>query len=791
MRRLGSADRILLAAVAPLALGWIALAVVDGLRGQRGFFDFTFRSARGPADHPTALSGSWTGDASASPVRPGDELVAVDGRSLRGLRSIEVLARLFDSAREDGTARVAIERGGQRFEVELPRRPGDISFWSLLPFAMGCVVGGSIVLARRPDWPHARKAFLACALGAVAFVAPRGFGGAMVYAAAAAEVVGIPIALALTLRIADELSPRRVTPRSRRVLPWLFAAVYAWILALPSYSRSDLGLGAYLALRGTAVAIWNVALVSALVASYRRGDPLERRQMRWVALGLVTGCAPLAIAFGLHAAGLGSAFAYRAAGFALTAIPLGLLVAVVWYDFLDIDRVISATASYTFVGVGAAAAALAGVPALGRSASAAFGVAPGVGEAVSALLFAALLVPAHRLLRPRIDRLLFAEHAALERGVGALLDDLAACEDVPALVATAGARIDALLQPESLVLYAREGDAFTPAFVRAQAAAPAFPAQSPLVGALDQRRAPLVAARWFEGRAGAHDAFDRAALETLGAALVLPVRRGDALVAFVCLGPKRSGDIYTATELALLVAVASRLSDRLLHIDGARMAGEARALQAALRRYVPEAVAARVAEGEEVAPGEREVTVLFVDIRGYVGLVDGLSPRDVFSTVSRYAQLVSGVLCEHGGVVVEFSGDGMMAVFGAPVSLPRKERRAVEAAREIGRALGDAHPSAPGPPLAVGIGIATGPAFVGHVEAADRRIWSVIGHTTNLAARLQALSRELDAAIVVDATTHRAADYVSADFERARDVEIRGRRERLDLYYLPRAERSA
>jgi adenylate cyclase len=259
----------------------------------------------------------------------------------------------------------------------------------------------------------------------------------------------------------------------------------------------------------------------------------------------------------------------------------------------------------------------------------------------------------------------------------------------------------------------------------------------------------------------------------------------------VCLGPKRSGDIYTATELALLVAVASRLSDRLLHIDGARMAGEARALQAALRRYVPEAVAARVAEGEEVAPGEREVTVLFVDIRGYVGLVDGLSPRDVFSTVSRYAQLVSGVLCEHGGVVVEFSGDGMMAVFGAPVSLPRKERRAVEAAREIGRALGDAHPSAPGPPLAVGIGIATGPAFVGHVEAADRRIWSVIGHTTNLAARLQALSRELDAAIVVDATTHRAADYVCADFERARDVEIRGRRERLDLYYLPRAERSA
>jgi adenylate cyclase len=76
---------------------------------------------------------------------------------------------------------------------------------------------------------------------------------------------------------------------------------------------------------------------------------------------------------------------------------------------------------------------------------------------------------------------------------------------------------------------------------------------------------------------------------------------------------------------------------------------------------------------------------------------------------------------------------------------------------------------------------------VGNLRAADRLIWSAIGNTTNLAARLQSLTRELDAAIAIDAATEARAGYVCADFEPHPGVAIRGRSERFDLFALPLA----
>jgi adenylate cyclase len=83
------------------------------------------------------------------------------------------------------------------------------------------------------------------------------------------------------------------------------------------------------------------------------------------------------------------------------------------------------------------------------------------------------------------------------------------------------------------------------------------------------------------------------------------------------------------------------------------------------------------------------------------------------------------------------------------------------------------------------VGIATGTAFVGNIQAVDRMIWSAIGNTTNLAARLQGLTRELDAAVVIDRTTWERAQPAAADFETRAAVPIRGRRETQDVHALP------
>jgi class 3 adenylate cyclase len=153
---------------------------------------------------------------------------------------------------------------------------------------------------------------------------------------------------------------------------------------------------------------------------------------------------------------------------------------------------------------------------------------------------------------------------------------------------------------------------------------------------------------------------------------------------------------------------------------------------------------------------------------------------------SRYTNKVSSIVQKFEGSVVEFNGDGMMAVFGAPTPLPEKERAAVAAGRKILSAVRSIRGSRTEPgEISVGVGIATGSAFVGNIQSTDRLIWTALGDTTNLAARLQGLTRDLDAAMVIDLVTRRAAGNAAHDLEPREQVTIRGRSHREDVYVLP------
>ena len=226
----------------------------------------------------------------------------------------------------------------------------------------------------------------------------------------------------------------------------------------------------------------------------------------------------------------------------------------------------------------------------------------------------------------------------------------------------------------------------------------------------------------------------------------------------------------------------------LQHLDDTQLIQRGRELQDLYRSYVPGAVANQLASGRSMDARESQVTVLFVDIRGFSTYSERREASEIFSTVNRYTTLVSRIVGDNAGTVVEFNGDGMMAVFGAPEPTPSKERAAVVAAEEIIAAIA-AHPiegtQDTRAPLQVGIGIATGMALVGSIRAADRRIWSALGSTTNLASRLQALSRQLGAAIVIDRATHQNAGPFGARFARHPQSRIRGLAEPLDVFARP------
>ena len=164
------------------------------------------------------------------------------------------------------------------------------------------------------------------------------------------------------------------------------------------------------------------------------------------------------------------------------AIPLGGLVAIVFYEFLDIDRLFSATLSYSVLAVVGMAVVLGLMPSASRAASDAIGVDAAYGQLLFACGLAAVLVPAQRAVRPRVDGLLFPERATLEQGFDRLLADIAGCSDATELMATLSERLDALLRPTSTVTYARAGDVFAPIAVsQRRSAAPPIPAGSSLI----------------------------------------------------------------------------------------------------------------------------------------------------------------------------------------------------------------------------------------------------------------------------------------------------------------------
>lgn len=222
--------------------------------------------------------------------------------------------------------------------------------------------------------------------------------------------------------------------------------------------------------------------------------------------------------------------------------------------------------------------------------------------------------------------------------------------------------------------------------------------------------------------------------------------------------------------------------------EASREAPDLAELLAALSAYVPASIVARLVHGLAVECGEREVSVLFVDLSDYSAYAQRHRPEEIFSFLNRYTEGVSSVVRRHGGMIVEFGGDGMMALFGAPDELGDKERAAVLAALEFAPELEPRmmpSGSAPGPRIRVGI--ATGSAFVGSLHCADHLIWSAIGDTTNRASRLQALARELDASIVIDSATWAAAQPLAGAFPLHRRLSIRGLAGGFDVYARPLA----
>ncbi|MFN0120805.1 MAG: adenylate/guanylate cyclase domain-containing protein [Blastocatellia bacterium] len=173
------------------------------------------------------------------------------------------------------------------------------------------------------------------------------------------------------------------------------------------------------------------------------------------------------------------------------------------------------------------------------------------------------------------------------------------------------------------------------------------------------------------------------------------------------------------------------------------------------------------------------VTALFADVRGFTTLSENSSPEMIVNLLNRYFTLVSEIIFRHGGTLDKYSGDGLMALFGAPYASERDAVKAVRAAVDIQRALADFNRELGElglPAIAIGIGINTGPAIVGYIGSETRLDYTAIGDTINTAARLE--SNAKPGQIVISETTMQALDE-SFNLKPLDQLKLKGKSENL------------
>jgi class 3 adenylate cyclase/CHASE2 domain-containing sensor protein len=209
-----------------------------------------------------------------------------------------------------------------------------------------------------------------------------------------------------------------------------------------------------------------------------------------------------------------------------------------------------------------------------------------------------------------------------------------------------------------------------------------------------------------------------------------------------------------APMLTAVVALGGRNGyDTLLQLR------ERRRLRASFSGYVSPAVMEEILAGRiqpELGGTKKFVCVMFSDIRGYTTRSERMAPEEVIRFLNRYFERVVALVHERGGSVASFMGDGIMAVFGAPKPLENPCREAFEAARgmieyvaELNREFVEEGEA----PMEIGIGLHAGEAVIGHVGSSTRHDFTAIGDVTNVASRVETLTKEAGYRIVLSRAT--------------------------------------
>ena len=178
----------------------------------------------------------------------------------------------------------------------------------------------------------------------------------------------------------------------------------------------------------------------------------------------------------------------------------------------------------------------------------------------------------------------------------------------------------------------------------------------------------------------------------------------------------------------------------------------------------------------------KNVCVMFLDIRNFTGFAEKRSPEEVVQYLESLFEFMIEIVNRHHGIINKFLGDGFMAVFGAPLSDGKDCLNAVEAAQEILARIRQEVEAGTILPTTVGIGLHAGEAVTGSIGSTLRREYTVIGDVVNLAARIEKLNKQFDSQLLISEIVWQAVNEDRKKAVPMGEVQVRGREQAIQVY---------
>jgi adenylate cyclase len=210
--------------------------------------------------------------------------------------------------------------------------------------------------------------------------------------------------------------------------------------------------------------------------------------------------------------------------------------------------------------------------------------------------------------------------------------------------------------------------------------------------------------------------------------------------------------------------------------------------------YIPPELVAKMARSPEkyhLENANKELTVLFSDIRSFTTISEGLSPDELSELMNRYLTEMTTVIHHHGGTIDKYMGDAIMAFWGAPDATEQHALLASRAALEMCDRLTELNVEfeARGwPPIKIGVGVNTDTMFVGDMGSKFRKAYTVMGDAVNLGARLESLTKQYGVNCLIGPITAKqlsGSEFTSLHVDL---VKVKGKNEPVEIFYLDKVK---